>query len=1208
MLKAPIASRLFVLVSLLFAIAASAEQPVYCSGPFTDDPHVVPTLRIPPPEDFSGTLPIRDYLEFAADCANKNGSSPLSSAPPPPSEWVSSEHRLYAQMLAKRGVDVLVVPLQVQGFGLDRIERALMSADLSYALGAQSKLRVADPFLVSRALGEGMRRFDTEAVSQLAEQLGARYILTGYVGHDRHHSFTLTLQVTERRPATYTSTQKRPWQKDWRSVAFTDEQTPALVLHAMLPEIMHALPLPEDGRAATDTHKSWPNQVQLSVDLRQLNTLHPSAVPSEATLALLGALSPAVIELARERLFERAWIARLYESDDSASARFFHAYVLMQLTRRPAALAVLNGVSSPQADTLRALLDGDLPGAERALDKVPDSLERLLLEFSIRDLQASYERKLLTQSQATAAVFPGNREQWQTLVSAQAAAANPREASDPTVPKILLDQTFPISGLDLRSLVQGSAVAHGEIPDEVTFDLASVRHARRAAEQLQPPVCCSVASLTAGPWDALSLIEALTQARIVNSLETLIRRQGLATQALQTLARYEPLLAGDPDFETVKADGHVQLLRNSPDDERDARVAAAVRSAAFAAKWLPGQSYTTLAALQDIDSLQSRFLFDAYGYDYPRRSYWPDVTLGLDKDGQQRIRFLTEALQFSTTDIAPLLALPDGNQRGQRGAMLASLGTRFQGNPELVTAKVPLPGRLSIASDTTAAALKDALQEDPDLWDNYFNLGSYILKTGGAPEEAAQALLKYPGFHQPDPEDPVALSNQANAAGSLFYALGLPMLTRPFYRIAADLDTGSNASLCDAQRLRLFDGDYVGAARIALERGNRYDDSNAYRDYLTLLHAMGHGEAAWQAFTQVREAFRSPQVWISALTAQRIGAKNEAEIRAWLLQPEIRSAHFGTLHFATYEALWAFSTDRIPPADLGSFIEQLDGPPVAKADTVNGMTEIPHPINPKATTWVGSSHFRDGKRIAMPQGTLIKSEQAFFADAYSALRHGQYDTARQRFDAMADHYRIERYPLAYFAYAAAKSGDPEKLEGYIERLNGAPYNEMPSFDQWLAKAFFAGQRKDLNTALKALQTALRLRPYTEDRLVLTEYQYAEACEWLYQDTGDPRFLAELLDWARRQQMVQPTQAWAYAMQYQYEKPGAARTRALAMTEYLDPASPRIAKASKTDRAAAKTWLNQHPPFRPEAGDVPWTGVKTTKTDADRPRETLALTR
>ena len=486
---------------------------------------------------------------------------------------------------------------------------------------------------------------------------------------------------------------------------------------------------------------------------------------------------------------------------------------------------------------------------------------------------------------------------------------------------------------------------------------------------------------------------------------------------------------------------------------------------------------------------------------------------------------------------------------------------------------------VSVPPDTTEAALKKSLRQNPELWDNYFSLGNYLLKSDRAPEEAAQVLLQFPGFHQQHPQDPVAVASWANDAGSLFYALGLPALTRPFYRISADLDTGSDASLCDAQRLKLLDGDFSGAAEIALQRGNRFGNANAYRDYLSLLHVMGRGEAAWRTFGQLRDAFDSPQIWVSVLISQRVSGRSESEIRAWLLRPEIRSARSLAHNFATHEALWAFSTDRMPPADFGAFIEQLDGPPVAHADTHNGMTEIPHPITANATTLVPSSHFRDGNRAQLPRGTLIKTEQAFFADAYSALRHGEFDTALQRFDNMADHYRIEHYPLAYFAYAAARSGDPEKLEAYIASLNGPPYNEAPSFDQLLAQAFFAGQRKDTDTALKALRQAVRLRPYTDDRPVMTEYQYAEACEWLYQDTGDTRFVTELLDWVRKQQTVQPTFAWAYAMQYQYEKPGATRTRALAMTEYLDPGSPRITKASQAERTAAQAWRDEHPPFR-----------------------------
>jgi hypothetical protein len=100
--------------------------------------------------------------------------------------------------------------------------------------------------------------------------------------------------------------------------------------------------------------------------------------------------------------------------------------------------------------------------------------------------------------------------------------------------------------------------------------------------------------------------------------------------------------------------------------------------------------------------------------------------------------------------------------------------------------------------------------------------------------------------------------------------------------------------------------------------------------------------------------------------------------------------------------------------------------------------------------------------------------------------------------------------------------------------------------------------------------------------MLPEFQYAEACEWLYQDTRDPRFLASLLDWTKRYQQIHPVYAWAYDMQYAYEKDPEERRRALAMAYYLDPSAAHIQKASKEDIAQAKAWLRNHPPFQAAA--------------------------
>jgi hypothetical protein len=168
---------------------------------------------------------------------------------------MESEKRLYASVLANYRADVLVVPFQVQGYGFDRVERAVMSADLALAIGSTGQYAIADPFLVARALGEGMRRYDPEAVEALASSLGAKKIVVAYVGHDDRESLTLTIQVRDPLSAAGQARQT-PWQKDWKNIAFTKERTPFVVFHELLPEVLRSLPLKLTAPAHRERHST----------------------------------------------------------------------------------------------------------------------------------------------------------------------------------------------------------------------------------------------------------------------------------------------------------------------------------------------------------------------------------------------------------------------------------------------------------------------------------------------------------------------------------------------------------------------------------------------------------------------------------------------------------------------------------------------------------------------------------------------------------------------------------------------------------------------------------------------------------------------------------------------------------------------------------------------------------------------------------------
>jgi hypothetical protein len=196
----------------------------------------------------------------------------------------------------------------------------------------------------------------------------------------------------------------------------------------------------------------------------------------------------------------------------------------------------------------------------------------------------------------------------------------------------------------------------------------------------------------------------------------------------------------------------------------------------------------------------------------------------------------------------------------------------------------------------------------------------------------------------------------------------------------------------------------------------------------------------------------------------------------------------------------------------------------------------------------------------------------------------------RKFVALADRYTIEEgdltAALGYFALSAAKTGDKIGLEPFLSRIQGADYY----FDVWIARAHFAAVRRDANSAVEALLRAFNVRPHTDSRPIVSEYQFIEACENVLRETGDARVKSMIVDWAKRFQRIHPTSAWAYSVEAQYSVNPADVTRALALTLYLDPASPRLAKFDAAKISGARTWLKTNNPFLKSASGPKPRGV------------------
>jgi hypothetical protein len=510
----------------------------------------------------------------------------------------------------------------------------------------------------------------------------------------------------------------------------------------------------------------------------------------------------------------------------------------------------------------------------------------------------------------------------------------------------------------------------------------------------------------------------------------------------------------------------------------------------------------------------------------------------------------------------------------QRETATAELANRFKGASGLPS----LSARQSQPADPMARQ-RAAIKEDPQDWASYRELGENLITDHGDYVEAAKVFLSYPGFDIKIRGDEVARSNRSYDAGSLLYWRGHAELAKPLYEFAAGLNTGSEASMTSDIRLKLLSGDYARAADGSLQRATRYSSAYAYRDYFSLLHAMGYGPEAWAGFSRVATQFELPQVWVAALVGQRKEGLDQVGFKKWLTQPQIRGAKFRARQFALGYALMWSSTDAVPPPDLGRLIDTLEGTPTARVAEDGSSIRRPFlhgKIEGREET-LAPSKLAGVPFKSLPPGTPIRSSLAMFADGYVSLRIGMHAQAIQKFRAYVERYALsgvgaDPYPLAYIAAASAATGDPFKLEKYLETTR------RQDFDAWLAKAFFHAHRREMNDAETALKQAFQRRPHTDYRPILTEFQFAEACEWIYQITGDARFKNMLLDWSKRHQQIQPTHAWAYAMQYTHEIDPAARQRALGMTLYLDPKSWRIAKAKAGEVAQARGWLQGNNPF------------------------------
>ena len=1097
-----------------------------------------------------------------------HGSYPMS-----PSAWQENEKKIYAALFAGHKYQTLVVPFEVTHYGFDRATRSLMTVELSRAIGRAQGKPMPDPFLVERALGDGARTVRRDQAKDLARLIGAKRIIWCYVGHLEDGKMKIFLLDTTAQVIRGRAYFRLSALRSYQEVSFSDGNPPLEAYRAVLPKLLKDL-----GYVAAASPKRVKSSFRANtLPATPLGLASGKENPARDAyfLQLLGALTPRREERERERLYEKSLLATERMAPASPQYHALKARAYLHLGLRPAALKVLGKPATVEEKALQAALNGNLPGLRALIRHEKQLVPRMLEMLEANRIAADYGVLTKKDSAAAAASLELPGKIWPVLAARAFIDWDGWSQQDNLVLKQILDEQLPIQGYTANGIV-GGAMAIGDLDRARTSaELSVLEHVHRLLAANPAKWCCADPVDRPTVEDYLDVVNAIATDNLMRRAHLYTMIQGRPAHALEFLGEIQGVFAGYPEFALERGYAEWQQAQQAEGEARNGEERAALLDALNAMYWSHGQTRVAADAwglMGELKRMDFGTIGNWYGADLPFRSFYPNWARGLDP--APFVRNSLAALKNSASDFSPVndleALLEEGSHRdpAQMQAVLRQIDGRFAGCP----GRDLLFANLSINKGDVAAAevdLRKGIADAPRDWRAYSMLGKLYFGLA-QPEKSARVFMSYPGFRKNAPENPVDVSNHAYEAASGFYWSGEFALAKPLYRIAADLDTGSAASISSAVRLAMLDGDYRRVIGGLLVRAQRYGSAYAFRDYLGMLHAMGYSKEAWSAFDALLPRLHASQLWETALVGQRMQRMSEAEIVAWASRSDFRNVGVVRGDAAVY-LVRAGITDRMPSSSLAKSVGRLAWPVwhlphwhdmVVRA----GPTAMQREVLGPDVTQAGS---------VLPLGVLerqakvpVTSDLESFVRGYRDLRLGRAAAAAAIFRDVSVSYDLRLpelgYLLPYYAFAAARAGDTSGVESILKRIEP----EYRAFDYFLAEAAIAGLRSRTKTALASLRKALYRRPYTEERPVYTEYQYAEMVEWLYQATHEDAYRKLALDWVKKVEVFTPWYAWPYAMQAELDHDKAGRRRAIAMAAYLDPGSERLAKLPKAEVARA----------------------------------------
>jgi tetratricopeptide (TPR) repeat protein len=1073
----------------------------------------------------------------------------------PESVWMESEKSLYRGILKKGSYDVLVVPVQVQGYAFDRANRSLMTRYLSGRIGEVSGLKLPDPTLVSRAFGQRARRFDNKEIYKIADELKVKYLMRAYAGHDLDEKMRLTLLVQTRGKDGVLNENSEVVKLRWKDVPFSDDDPPAESFKGMLDDIISKLPVPKKRKPAVSFFGHEKPGVPAVVSA-VFKAKPASPVLSAYYLQFIGLLYPEDVEAEwddnteREHLFERSLVALAGVSEKSPDYALLKARAYFYLHSRPAALAALNAPKTPEEKAFRALLDGNLPEMERWTPLIGSSLQRLMSEMEMTGLKSDYGQKPEKKEvERMAKEFPS----WKALVLRRLAGKD-RWSREPNIRvKKMLDEEFPVPDFSAEDVARGLPM--GESLFAADAELSVYRHYRKVLEGQGQRLCCASGSTRPVEMDYLDLLYSTGEANLWKQVRLLISVQGQYNEAKERLDSLEAVYRGNIKFTVFKKVCLEYLKNGAPEAGQAQSLQTAIEELKHdECYWVKGQSPFAECDLSE----------DYYDHDYPRhfarrnsgvsdRMFSKERTVAV-RGTKPQVDIIAAnlelALLYTHDDFNALQGyhswLVLTGKTGEADALLEANKDRFVGHPGRAAYLSTVLEKKGKAQDA-ARLYEKAIAESPAVWPPYKKLGNMYLEDGKI-GKAFDVYRKYPLFADPG-TDGELMSNIAFDTGMTFLSVGAEKEARHFFKLSADSGTGSGGEMASATLLAMYDGDYKRAVLNAFQHVRMYPTEGSYVPYAELLHLTGRHDDA-RSVMSAANLRPDPYNLFPGLIGYRMEGKGEAEyIKTFL--PE-NSPRPDRPHYVESYLMAGIFLDRAPDRKL--------------IEAIRGV-----------------------ERRFYPDDTYLTLSE----DGYYLLKTKDYGKAYLAFE---EQFRknTDAGVLPYMAMSGIKAGLSaevrEKLEALKKKTNGDVW-----FSQYLADALVSGSNNDVDGAVRYLDLARCNIGTVWSFPYMPWHTLVEAAEWLYEDTGNDRYRELAIEYAKMHQRILPMMAWAYAVEAKYSQSGPDRLRALALTLYLDRRSERISKFSEKERQEAMKWLDKNNPFLESREKGPASFEKTKNT-------------